>query len=750
MLPYLILIPLAPLTGFLLVGLLGSMGLIDDRWSHRIAVSASALACILSIGVAVDFSGGLDDCQTLVAASPDAYELVLGDENEAARFEVTYWEWLPLGEVSLRGWDEHHTRLANLNVGWTFSVDALTIIMLLVVSFVGTLIHIYSIGYMAGEAGYYRFFCYLNLFMTMMLTLVLGGNLLVMFVGWEGVGLCSYLLIGFYYDQVFDKESGLTCADAGRKAFITNRIGDFGFLLGGLLLIVTFGSVDFSEIAGMINASSAFWYGTPLLTGIGILLFVGATGKSAQVPLYVWLPDAMAGPTPVSALIHAATMVTAGVYMLARMSALFWHAPGAMFVVAVVGCLTAVFAATMGMAQYDIKKVLAYSTVSQLGFMFLGAGVGAFVAAIFHLMTHAFFKACLFLGSGSVIARAGHSNDMRLYGGLKKWMPITFATYLVATLAITGLPLLSGFMSKDEILARSLFSTRGFFWLWVFGVIGAVMTSFYMFRSVWMTFLGENRSPEKVRENLKESPRTMTWVLVILATGAAFLGLLGIPGGVSNLVGLGDINWLEHHLHPVVAARGVVAMASHGHATEAGLAEHGPAVSEHGDVAAEHGAVGSEPGNVAAGHEGVRAGHQAEDVLREGLSVHPTMGQEWALFFLAAGVFALGLLLAFWSYGNNAARAKALEPKLTYVRRLLYRKWFVDEIYDALVLKPFWGLSRFFAGFDQRVVDGAVNFSAAATELTGQVMKLFQTGVVRHYAVWLLSGAVFLIWIMTK
>ncbi len=720
MLPYLILIPLAPLAGFLLVGLLGSWGLLEDKWAHRIAVTFSALSFVFTLAVLTDFTGGLEK---YAGGADTSYEVVVGSEHEAARFEVTYWEWLPLGKANLRGWGPEHRLTANLSFGWTFAVDALTLVMLLVVSGIGTLIHVYSIGYMAGERGYYRFFCYLNLFMAMMLTLILGANILVMFVGWEGVGLCSYLLIGFYYDQVFDKESGLTCADAGRKAFITNRIGDFGFLLGALLLIVTFGTLDFSEISAAINGASAFWYGSALLTGIGVLLFVGATGKSAQVPLYVWLPDAMAGPTPVSALIHAATMVTAGVYMLARMSALYWHAPGAMFVVAVVGCLTAVFAATMGMAQYDIKKVLAYSTVSQLGYMFLGAGVGAFVAAVFHLVTHAFFKACLFLGSGSVIARCGHSNDMRLYGGLKKWMPVTYLTFLVATLAITGFPLLSGFMSKDEILARSLFSYRGSFWLWLMGTLGAVMTSFYMFRAVWMTFHGENRSPDHVREQLKESPRVMTGVLVVLAIGAVLVGFLGVPGGVSNLLGLGDINWFEHQLHPVVAARGVVAMASDGGGHGA-AAEH--AATGNGD---EHGA--------------------AVEVIREGME-HPALSTEWGLFGVALLVFLVGLAMASWAYGGLGQRAQRLGEILAYPRRVLHRKWFVDEVYQRLVIGPFWALSRLFDGSDRRVVDGAVNLSAAASELSGQVIKLFQTGIVRHYALWLLSGTVMVIWLMTR
>ncbi len=749
MLPYLILIPLFPLLGFLVVGVLGQMGLLDDRWAHRIAVGASALACVVAIFVAVDFAGGVEKYAALAESDPAGYEVVVGDDEQASRFEVTYWEWLPFGDVQLRGWDAKESKLSSISVGWTFAVDALTLTMLLVVTFVGTLIHVYAIGYMAGDPGYKRFFCYLNLFMTMMLTLVLGGNLLVMFIGWEGVGLCSYLLIGFFYDQIFDKESGLTCADAGRKAFITNRLGDFGFLLGALLLVITFGTLDFSQISDAINGSSAFWYGSALLTGVGLLLFVGATGKSAQIPLYVWLPDAMAGPTPVSALIHAATMVTAGVYMLARMASLFWHAPGAMFVVAVVGCMTAVFAATMGMAQYDIKKVLAYSTVSQLGFMFLGVGVGAFVPAVFHLVTHAFFKACLFLGSGSVIARAGHCNDMRLYGGLRRFMPVTFATYLVATLAITGMPFLSGFMSKDEILAKSLFSNHGHWLLWVCGSLAAVMTSFYMFRSVYMTFYGENRSPEHVRAHLKESPRVMTGVLVTLAVGAVFIGFIGIPSAVTGLWGGGSLNWFESQLHPVVAARGVVAgELGHGHGHGHGEDAHGAADAEHAaEPAGEH--AEGEPTEVA--HAAAEAAEHAEPahgaIKREG-AAHPGIATEWGLFGLATAIFLGGFLIARWAFTGD--RAEALGQRLGFVRRLLYRKWFVDETYDRLFLRPFWALSRFFDGLDRRVVDGSVNFVAASADLSGQVIKLFHTGVVRHYALWLLGGAVLVLWIMTR
>jgi NADH-quinone oxidoreductase subunit L len=729
MLPYLWLIPLAPLVGFAIVGfgaLAGRRGGERAAWAHWVAVSASTLSFLLAVAVAVDFAGGLEDYAPLDAE--ERYEVVVGGEHDAARFEMTLARWIPFGAMTVEP-GEAVSEAVSFGVDWAFAVDALTLVMLIVVTGIGTLIHVYSIGYMHGDPGYARFFAYLNLFMSMMLTLVLGANFAVMFVGWEGVGLCSYLLIGFSYDQIFDKETALSCADAGRKAFITNRIGDFGFLLGMLLLATTFGTWDFSTLAELINGSSAFWYGSLLLTGVGVLLFIGATGKSAQIPLYVWLPDAMAGPTPVSALIHAATMVTAGVYMLARTSSLFWHAPGAMYVIAIVGALTAVFAATMGTAQYDIKKVLAYSTVSQLGYMFIGAGVGAFVAAIFHLFTHAFFKACLFLGAGSVIAQAGHSNDMRLYGGLKRWMPVTYWTFLIATLALAGLFPLSGFMSKDEILAQSLFSNRGSAWLWVLGTFGAILTSFYMFRAVFMTFHGENRSPEPVRAHLKESPRVMTSVLVVLALGAALVGVLGVPAGVTNLVGAPHANWFEHLLHPVVGAQGVVAAARDAH----GEVPHGEEAGAHG--AAAHGAA-------AAGHG------ETLEVLVEG-GTHPTVAVEWLLFLIALGVFGLGLGLAAWFYAGLRPRAEAVAPRLGYVRRLLHRKWFVDELYQRVVTGPYYALARFSDQVDRRVVDGAVNLTAVGTELTGQVVKLLQTGIVRQYALWFLAGAVILIWAMT-
>ncbi len=428
-------------------------------------------------------------------------------------------------------------RSAHLNVNVGFQLDPLSSVMMLVVTGVGFLIHVYSIGYMAHEGGYYRFFGYLNLFMFSMLVLVLADNYLMMFVGWEGVGLCSYLLIGFYFHRK-------SASDAGKKAFIVNRIGDAAFLLGVMLMVVTFGTLDFLRITEAAR-SGRFAVGDGVITAICILLFIGATGKSAQIPLYVWLPDAMEGPTPVSALIHAATMVTAGVYMVARSNALFVLAPTALALVAAIGAATAIWAASIGLVQNDIKRVLAYSTVSQLGYMFLACGVGAFGAGIFHLMTHAFFKALLFLGAGSVIHALSGEQDMRKMGALWRKIPTTAWTMLVATLAISGAPLLSGFFSKDEILWQSFASPYGNKLLWAVGVVTAGLTAFYMFRLFFLTFAGNSRVPHEVEHHIHESPSSMTVPLICLGLGAVGAGYVGWPKV------LGGPNWFERFLDPV-------------------------------------------------------------------------------------------------------------------------------------------------------------------------------------------------------
>ena len=444
-----------------------------------------------------------------------------------------------------------------LQVDIAFAVDPLSAMMILIVTGIGGLIHLYSIGYMHDDEAYWRFFAYLNLFTAAMLTLVLADNLVLMFVGWEGVGLCSYGLIGFWY-----KEQANTTA--GNKAFIVNRIGDAGFTLGIFIIFWSLFEAGhgttavFRDLGQLVHhLEGQLVWGVPAATLAALCLFVGATGKSAQIPLYVWLPDAMAGPTPVSALIHAATMVTAGVYMMARMHFLFSMSPVALGVVATVGALTALVAATIGLAQFDIKKVLAYSTVSQLGYMVLGVGVGAYGAAVFHLMTHAFFKACLFLGSGSVIHAMGDEQDMRKMGGLREKMPLTFWTFLISTIAIAGIPPLAGFFSKDEILWLTFSGGHPF--LWLIGFAAAGMTAFYMFRQVFMVFFGENRADEHTKEHLHESPPVMTYPLIVLAVGALFAGFLGVPPA------LGGSNILEHWFEPVFAGGHGGGHAAHHH-----------------------------------------------------------------------------------------------------------------------------------------------------------------------------------------
>ena len=604
---------------------------------------------------------GILGCATVLGSFALAVKVVaqLAAMPEAARYlQASLGTWLPLGEIGGKA----------LTVDWAFALDPISAVMVLVVTGIGFLIHVYSVGYMAHEEGFARFFAYLNLFMAMMLTLVLGDNLLVMFVGWEGVGLCSYLLIGFFYDKPFDLRTGLTCADAGRKAFITNRIGDFAFLVGMILLAVRYGTFRFPEIAQAVGGGGEH----ALLVGIGILLFLGACGKSAQIPLYVWLPDAMAGPTPVSALIHAATMVTAGVYMVTRMSALYAAAPEAMALVAVVGAATSLFAATMGITATDIKKVLAYSTVSQLGYMFAAAGVGAYVAGMFHLTTHAFFKALLFLGAGSDIHGLSGRQDIREMGGVRRFMPITFATFLVGCLAIAGLPGLSGFFSKDEILWAAWSSGhRG---VWALLALSAGLTAFYMFRLLYLVFFGEPRA----HVHGHESPPSMTLPLVVLAVLSIAGGWIGIPAA---LAGGRDINVFHRWLSPAITM----------------------------------------------------------PVHAEG---HGEAKMEMALMATAVAIAGVGIGLAWMFYRRRegmAGRAAARVGPLYTLARNLY--W-VDELYELLIIRPFYVLSRWSARFDRYVIDGLVNASGFTADFTGQVIKLFQTGYVRHYALLFLAGVV--------
>jgi NADH-quinone oxidoreductase subunit L len=559
-------------------------------------------------------------------------------------------------------------------VDFSLQVDQLTVVMLLTVSFVGMLIHIYSTGYMAHEGGYYRFFSYLNLFMFFMLTLVLAANLIVMFVGWEGVGLCSYLLIGFW----FLKKSA---ADAGKKAFITTRIGDFGFTVGILFVFATFSSVDFQTIFKSVAANPVA-EGT--LTTICILLFTGAIGKSAQLPLYVWLPDAMEGPTPVSALIHAATMVTAGVYMVARMNPLFSRAPVAMLVVAIVGAITAFYSATIGLMQTDIKKVLAYSTVSQLGYMFLGCGVGVYAAGIFHLMTHAFFKGLLFLCAGSVIHAMGGEQDMMKMGGLRKKIPITYWTMLIATLAIAGIPGFAGFFSKDEILEAAQSGPHANLTLWVLGVAGAALTSFYMFRLIFLTFFGKPRYDEH-QVHVHESPKSMTVPLMILA----FCSIFGGWFAIKHLVGGPD--YFENFLHPIFTM-------------------YAPAA----------------PAPI------------AESPASPGIALfHALTG--WPVI-----VGVLGLLVAWWFYIKNPDAPKRLAKSLHGLYTLIFHKYYVDEIYAALIVRPLLWISDnlLWHVVDERVIDGTVNGVATAARESGGEARKLQSGNTRSYAAWVIIGAV--------
>ncbi|HVN87865.1 MAG TPA: NADH-quinone oxidoreductase subunit L [Candidatus Binatia bacterium] len=560
-----------------------------------------------------------------------------------------------------------HAGALQLDVG--FRVDPLSAVMILVVTGVGFLIHVYSIGYMSHEPDVARYFTYLNLFTFAMLVLVLADSLPLLFVGWEGVGLCSYLLIGFWYD----KEEN---ANAGKKAFIVNRVGDAGFLLGTFLLFWNLGAgthtFAFTELQAHVKD-------IPLgvVTAAALLLFVGATGKSAQLPLYVWLPDAMAGPTPVSALIHAATMVTAGVYMIARLNFLYVLTPTALTVVAWIGALTALFAATIGLAQNDIKKVLAYSTISQLGYMFLGVGVGAFSAGVFHLMTHAFFKALLFLGAGSVIHGMSGEQDMQKMGGLRKRMPITFGTFFIANLAIAGIPGFAGFFSKDEILLRAFTSENGSPALWVLGAIGAGLTAFYMYRLLFLTFYGECRADAEVAHHIHESPGAMTGPLVILAVLSIVGGWIGLPS-----------HWLwgnrfEQFLAPVF-------------------------------------------------------GHQDAE--------HVSAALEYGLMATSVGIAVVGIAVAYFCYIVQPGMPMLIAWRAKGLYDLLFNKYYVDELYDAIVVQPIRRLSdKLWRSVDAGVIDGAVNGAAEAVSMAGGVWRRWQTGNVQHYALSFFVGAVVLI-----
>jgi NADH-quinone oxidoreductase subunit L len=636
------LIPVLPLAGAAINGFLG-------KKSSRKAVTA----------VALFFSG---------AAFTMALSVALRFSSLALPYQEFFAHWI---------------RISGFSADFAFYLDQLSLVMLLVVTGVGFLIHIYSVGYMWDDPSYYRFFSYLNLFMFFMLTLVLANNYLLMFIGWEGVGLASYLLIGFW----FTKDSA---ASAGKKAFIVNRIGDFGFMIALFLLINQFKSLNFDQVFQGVTPMAPETAGAGLLTAVGILLMVGACGKSAQIPLYIWLPDAMEGPTPVSALIHAATMVTAGVYMVSRSHVIFERAPTALMVVAIIGTLTAFFAATIGIAQTDIKKVLAYSTVSQLGYMFMACGVGAFSAGIFHLMTHAFFKGLLFLGAGSVIHAVGGEQDMRKMGGLKSYIPWTFLTMGIATLAIAGIPPLAGFWSKDEILWKAYQVSPVY---WAIGVVTAFITSFYMFRLLYMTFFGDYRGAQADAHGSHghdphghgephESPMVMLVPLMILA-------LLSLVGG---LVGWG--NHFEHFLSPVFGT-----------------------------------------GEAVEGASGVT------EKLLMGVSV-----------LVAFAGWGLARLL----YYRRPELPQKIADSLGGLYEAVVHKYYIDELYAALFVKPLVdGSTRIlWQGVDRKVIDATVNDSAGGAQHVSDEVRHMQSGNIRSYAGWIAAGSAvviaFMIWMWTE
>src|SRR5580692_9357509 len=661
------LIPLFPLVGAALMLFIG----------RRLPNAGVNVICVGSVFLSMIYAFG---AVAQMIARPAAQRVA----------EVVLFDWVPAGAMHLSS-----GRLVNFDAQWGMLLDPLSCVMLFVVTGVGFLIHVYSTGYMSHEGGYYRFFGYLNLFMFSMLTLVLANNLLLLFVGWEGVGLCSYLLIGFYFLRK-------SASDAGKKAFIVNRIGDSGFVLGLFLMLGTLGTIQFTEIGPAITAGH-FQMGDATLTAIALLLFVGATGKSAQLPLYVWLPDAMEGPTPVSALIHAATMVTAGVYMIARTNAVFSMAPKALAVVAVVGAITSIFAATMGLVQNDIKRVLAYSTVSQLGYMFLACGVGAFTAGVFHLMTHAFFKACLFLGSGSVIHAMSGEQDMRKMGALWGKIPTTAKTFLVASIAIAGIPPLAGFFSKDGILGHAFEYSPI---LWLVGFITAGMTAFYMFRLVNMTFFGNSRVDHEVEHHIHESPSAMTVPLMILAGLSIVGGWIGWPEA------LGGSDRFAKFLEPVM---------------------YQPAVE--GGEAAAHAASGG--------------------------------SMEYLLMLFSVAIAAGGIWLAYRWYIQRPEVPGQIEAKFPFLYKLLYNKYYVDQLYDAMFVNRMKDLALTLGAFDVNfinglgvdgsgwltrvtssisgiwdswIVDGLVNLAARIVWLFSWPVRMLQTGRVSRYALFMLLG----------
>jgi NADH-quinone oxidoreductase subunit L len=694
-------IPLLPFVGFLINLALGR------RLSKRIS---GAVACLAMFGA---FLVSAWSVWTLVQMAPDSRGIV----DRVA-------PWIESGALS---------------IPFTLRLDPLGAVMVLVVTGIGFLIHLYSTAYMHEErdSEYARYFSYLNLFAAFMLVLVLGANFPVMFVGWEGVGLCSYLLIGFW----FSKKSA---SDAGKKAFIVNRVGDFGFLLGMFMVWVQFGTLDFQAVAyqaGRLPPETVF--GT--LSIATLLLFVGASGKSAQIPLHVWLPDAMEGPTPVSALIHAATMVTAGVYMIGRNAVLFSHAPDTMAVVAGIGVATALMAGTIGLVQNDIKRVLAYSTVSQLGLMFVAMGVGAFAAGIFHLYTHAFFKALLFLGSGAVIHALAGEQDIRKMGGLRRELPVTYWTFLIGSLAIAGFPLLSGFFSKDEILWKAF--SGGHTTVWAVAVVASLLTAMYMFRLVFLTFHGKRASAGSGAHaadashavaghaqaggggkadhghtnhaaHLHDAPPAMAIVLILLAAGSVVAGYIGVPRVI------GGSNRIEAFLEPSFAVPGIEAGMPGEAAGEASVAAK-PAEAAEAPLTT----AGASHAEAPQGAEGAKAG--------EG-------GTELTLMAFSIGIAFTGIGLAAYFFLNRRDVTDRIAASFAGVHRLLLNKYFVDEAYDAVIVQPIYRVSErgLWKIVDAGLIDGAVNTAGESVSGWSAVLRLLQTGSIRAYALSIFVGVV--------
>ncbi|QQR81676.1 MAG: NADH-quinone oxidoreductase subunit L [Deltaproteobacteria bacterium] len=628
------LVPLLPLLGAFVNGAYAFSGAKLVRpFVHTIALAAIFIPFLITVG---------------------AFLHVTSLPEESRQVVVTFFPWLDVGSFK-----------ANVE----FLIDPLSLTLMLVITGIGSLIHLYSVGYMSHEPSYARYFTYLNLFCFAMLILVMGSNVPMMFIGWEGVGLCSYLLIGFWFTDSAK-------AAAGMKAFVVNRVGDFAFIVGFLLLYWTLQSkghatVQFVELRNAVTHLDGVMLGSfSLVTIVCVLMFIGATGKSAQIPLYVWLPDAMAGPTPVSALIHAATMVTAGVYMIGRMSYLFSMSPAALNIIATVGFVTALFAAIIGFTQNDIKKVLAYSTVSQLGYMFGAMGVAAYTAGVFHLLTHAFFKACLFLGSGSVIHAMSGEQDIQKMGALRKHLPITHATFFLSTLAIAGIFPFSGFFSKDEILWHAFNHSK---LLWLIGVTAAAGTAVYMLRMVTLTFYGESRVSEEAMHHLHESPLSMTIPLMVLAFLAVFGGFLGVPESLGHFFGLHESNLLEHWLEPsLVFPKEALPMASH--------------------------------------------------------------ATEYFLMVFSLGIAISGCLIGFVLYTKRKDIPESLAQKYPKVYEFIYNKYYVDEFYKAVFVNNLLRLNDFLALFDQKVIDGIVNGTAYVTKIvayvSGWVDRTFVDGLV--------------------